>query len=75
MKSRQLRTANKAKTGFTGRQVETTEMIAQGRTDKEIAQALGISDETVAHHLRVMFREHAVHSRAALVAKLAAPPR
>ncbi len=56
---------------LTRRQAEVVRLVAMGRPDKKIAAELGVSEETVAHHLRLMFDHHGVHSRAALVATLA----
>jgi DNA-binding NarL/FixJ family response regulator len=53
---------------LTVRQAQIVRLIAMGCLDKQIAKVLGISEETVGHHLRVAFRQHNVHSRAALVA-------
>jgi DNA-binding CsgD family transcriptional regulator len=39
------------------------ELLAQGLTDKEIAARVGISDETVATHLKRLFARFRVHSR------------
>lgn len=51
------------------RQGQIASLVARGLTDKEIAAELGISEETVATHLKRLFRRLAVHSRAALVSK------
>ncbi len=56
--------------GLTKRQSEILQLLRRGQTDKQMAGDLGISEETVAHHLRVMYRRHDVPCRAALVAKL-----
>jgi DNA-binding NarL/FixJ family response regulator len=56
---------------LTTRQAEILMLVAKGHADKEIAGELGISEETVSHHLRVMFAHCRVRSRAALVAALA----
>ncbi len=57
-----------ASTALTHRQAQIHSLVAKGLADKEIADKLGISEETVAHHLRVMFDRAGVHCRAALVA-------
>jgi len=56
---------------LTKRQGQILQLLARGLTDKEMADSLGISEETVACHLRVMYGHKAVHCRAALVARLA----
>ena len=43
------------------------ELIAEGRTDKEIAVHLGISRKTVGTHVQRIFARYGVHSRAAAV--------
>lgn len=39
------------------RQRQITEMIAQGKTEREVARALGISHHTVKTHKRRMFEK------------------
>jgi DNA-binding CsgD family transcriptional regulator len=63
------------------RQYEILNLISLGFGDKEIAAQLGVSAHTVRSHLTRLFREHRLHSRAALVAAwirgnsaLGAPP-
>lgn len=51
------------------RQVQILELLAQGLADKEIARLLGISDETVAYHVRGIFKALNVVSRAQAVAR------
>lgn len=51
--------------GLTARQVEVMRLVAQGRTDRQIAAALGLSEETVGRHLSAIFRTLGVASRAA----------
>ena len=51
------------------RQVQILSLISEGCSDKEIAQQLGMSARTVDSHLRRLYERHAVHSRAAIVAK------
>jgi AraC-like DNA-binding protein len=58
---------------LTARQAQILRLIAKGLPDKHIARDIGISEETVAYHLRLMFQRHGVLSRAALVAMLAHP--
>ena len=43
-------------------------LVAQGRTDRQIAAALGLSAETVGRHLSAVFRKLGVASRAAAAA-------
>lgn len=55
---------------LTRRKAQIVRLVATGLADKQIAADLGISEETVAYHLRAMFAHHGVHCRAALVARL-----
>jgi DNA-binding CsgD family transcriptional regulator len=54
---------------LTDREVEVLLLVAAGRHNNEIAQALGISTRTVDHHLRTMLRRAAAASRVELVAR------
>jgi DNA-binding CsgD family transcriptional regulator len=54
---------------FTARQKEIMALIAAGLSDKQIAACLGLSPRTVRTHLERLFRNHALHSRTAAVAK------
>jgi DNA-binding NarL/FixJ family response regulator len=51
---------------LTKRQAEVLEQVRLGKTDKQIGKALGISQETVKTHLRVLFARFSVHNRTAL---------
>jgi len=57
--------------GLSTREQEIASMVAQGHPDKSIAAELGISRWTVSTHLRRIYVKLGVHSRAAMVAKLA----
>ena len=54
--------------GLTARQAEVLRLVAQGQTDRQIAAALGLSEETVGRHLSAIFRTLGVSSRAAAIA-------
>jgi DNA-binding NarL/FixJ family response regulator len=58
-----------ARTDFTGgltpREQEVLRLLAEGRSDPEIAAALFVSRRTVATHVANLFRKLGVHSRAA----------
>ena len=49
------------------RQREVLGLLAEGRTNKEIAQRLAISPATVGSHIKNLYRKLAVHSRVQVV--------
>lgn len=48
---------------MTQRELEIINLVAQGRTNKEIANNFAIAEQTVKNHLRLIFRELRVSSR------------
>jgi DNA-binding CsgD family transcriptional regulator/tetratricopeptide (TPR) repeat protein len=54
--------------GLTAREVEVLRLVAEGRTNHEIAKALVLSDHTVRRHLQNIFNKIGVSSRAAATA-------
>src|SRR5205823_4343931 len=50
------------------RQAEVLRLVAQGRTNREIARALVLTEGTVANHLSAIFSKIGVDNRAAAVA-------
>lgn len=56
---------------LTRKQVAIIDLIAEGRTDKEIAYGVGMSYRTVRTHLERLYGLNGVHCRAALVALVA----
>ena len=56
---------------LTEREMEVLQSAAQGRTSKEIAFALGISERTVKAHLGSIYQKLGVDSRAAAIAAAA----
>lgn len=52
-----------AETRLTPRQREILQLLCEGRTNKEIANQLGMSDNTVRSHLMQMFRALGVRTR------------
>jgi DNA-binding CsgD family transcriptional regulator len=60
--------AARAPGGLTTREVEVLRLVAEGRTNREIAKALILSDHTVRRHLQNIFNKIGVSSRAAATA-------
>jgi ATP/maltotriose-dependent transcriptional regulator MalT len=54
--------------GLTDREIEVLRLVATGRTNRAVAEALTISEHTVARHLQNVFAKTGVGSRAAAVA-------
>ena len=54
---------------LTARETEVLRLLAQGKTNKDIADALVISGNTVKRHLKAIFDKLGVHTRAAAAAK------
>ncbi len=54
---------------LTGREREVLNLLAQGMTNKEIAQELIISTNTVKRHLKAIFEKLDIHTRSAAAAK------
>jgi DNA-binding NarL/FixJ family response regulator len=54
--------------GLTGREVQVLELIAAGRTNRQIAESLFISERTVARHVSNIFTKLSVSSRSAATA-------
>jgi HD-GYP domain-containing protein (c-di-GMP phosphodiesterase class II) len=50
--------------GLTEREVEVLRLIARGRADKQVANALGISPKTVGHHVEHIYAKAGVTTRA-----------
>ncbi|HET9725564.1 MAG TPA: helix-turn-helix transcriptional regulator, partial [Gemmatimonadales bacterium] len=53
---------------LTAREIEVLRLIATGRTNRAIAQRLGISEKTVARHISNMFTKLGLATRAAATA-------
>ena len=54
--------------GLTAREMGVLRLVAEGRTNREIASALVISDHTVRRHLQNIFNKIGVSSRAGATA-------
>ena len=61
-------TAATASHGLTGRELEVLRLVAAGKSNREIATALVISEHTVARHLQNIFAKLGVSSRTAATA-------
>ncbi|MEW6228896.1 MAG: response regulator transcription factor [Bacillota bacterium] len=48
----------------TNRQIEILRLVAAGKTDREIAQGLGMAERTVRYHLRNLYDKLGVNTRA-----------
>jgi DNA-binding NarL/FixJ family response regulator len=54
--------------GLTAREVEVLRLVAGGRTNTDIAEELGLSEKTIAHHLTHIFNKTGSENRAAAAA-------
>jgi DNA-binding NarL/FixJ family response regulator len=54
--------------GPTTRELEVLALVAEGRTNREVAAELCISEQTVRRHLQNLFRKLGVSSRASATA-------
>ncbi|MFC4737934.1 response regulator [Bacillus daqingensis] len=61
--------AEKAEGALTAREQEVLELLVEGKTNKEIAEALVISDKTVKIHVSNMFKKMGVKSRSQAIIK------
>ena len=57
---------------LTGRELEVLALVAQGRTNREIARALWLSPHTVRTHMQHIFEKLEVTTRAAAVVRVGA---
>ena len=48
---------------LTRRQLEVLDLVTQGKTNKEIAKLIGVSDETIKNHISAIFKALGVSSR------------
>ena len=54
--------------GLSGRELEVLRLVAAGKTNREIATALVVSEHTIARHLQNIFTKLDVSSRTAAAA-------
>jgi DNA-binding CsgD family transcriptional regulator len=64
-----------AKDALTPAERRVAELVAEGRTNREVAAALVVSEHTVESHLRRVYRKLGVRSRAELARRFAEPAR
>jgi DNA-binding CsgD family transcriptional regulator len=55
--------------GLSCREIEVAELVALGRSNKEIARALFLSEETVKVHLKRIFKKLGIRTRTSLIAR------
>ena len=65
MRAARRRSDVEATEGLTARELEVLALVAEGRTDAEVADTLVLSIRTVNAHLRSIYRKLDVHSRTA----------
>jgi predicted ATPase/class 3 adenylate cyclase/DNA-binding CsgD family transcriptional regulator len=54
--------------GLTAREVQVLRLVAKGLTNSEVAEELGLSEKTIAHHLTHIFNKTTSENRAAAAA-------
>jgi DNA-binding NarL/FixJ family response regulator len=69
--TKQTYQSQSALNALTEREREVLELLAQGLTNKEIAEKLVITTNTVKRHLKAIFEKLNVHTRSAATAKVA----
>lgn len=55
---------------LTGRELEVCQLLAAGRSRAEIAERIGVSENTVVSHCRNLYGKLGIHSRAELIESL-----
>ena len=58
-----------ARAGLTPRELEMLPLLAEGHRNKEIAQQLGVGDQTVRNHLSRMYRKLEARNRTQMIAE------
>jgi len=69
--TKQIHQAQSELSALTEREREVLDLLAQGLTNKEIAERLVITTNTVKRHLKAIFEKLNVHTRSAATAKVA----
>jgi DNA-binding NarL/FixJ family response regulator len=57
-----------APAGLSRRELDVLRLLAQGKTNREIAETLALSEKTVANHVTMIFNKIGVENRAAAAA-------
>jgi DNA-binding CsgD family transcriptional regulator len=57
---------------LSARELEVAKLVAQGRTNRQVAEALSLSEKTIENHLGRIYAKLGVSSRAALAGTFAA---
>jgi DNA-binding NarL/FixJ family response regulator len=74
-----VETGERPRTEFTPQELHIATLVAQGKTNKEIATAMYLSPKTIEYHLSNAYRKLDIHSRAELtnyiIRQLAAGPQ
>jgi RNA polymerase sigma factor (sigma-70 family) len=73
LRAAERRRPTQAARSLTSREREVIARVAEGRTNGEVAQALGISPETVRKHLERAYEKLGVHTRTGAVAAVYGP--
>jgi DNA-binding NarL/FixJ family response regulator len=63
-----IRAEGRARRGLTAREVEVLRLVASGKTNRAVANVLGLSEKTVARHVSNILTKIGVPSRAAATA-------
>ena len=61
---------NKSEWGLTKRETQIVFLISHGKSNKQIARDLGISENTIKTFLKRIFNKIGVHSRSELISEL-----
>lgn len=69
MMKQNLNKETQQKTGFTARESEVVRLLIEGRTNKEIAGQLGVSEKTIKNQLVGLYAKFGVSNRSQMVAK------
>jgi DNA-binding NarL/FixJ family response regulator len=63
-----IRADGRARGGLTAREVEVLRLVASGKTNRAVANVLGLSEKTVARHISNILTKIGAPSRAAATA-------